>query len=73
MKPDGLSVLVLEKARKKFGEPEEASGEEEKSAPSFAISEASQKVHAAFKGDDANALGQALGEFFDIYSSKSKS
>jgi len=70
MKPDGLSVLVLEKARKKF---EEASGEEEKSAPSFAISEASQKVHAAFKGDDANALGQALGEFFDIYSSRSKS
>lgn len=66
MKANGLSVLVLEKAKKKFAKTEESNDSK------FALTEASQKVHSAFKGDDADELGQALSEFFDIYSSQPK-
>ena len=65
MKADGLSVLVLEKAKKKFSEPK---GDDDSK---IAMKEASKKVHSAFKGEDSDELGQALGEFFDIYSNKS--
>lgn len=64
MAANGLSVLVLEKAKKKFSKPEK--GEDSK----IAMKEASKKVHSAFKGEDSEALGNALGEFFDIYSSQ---
>ena len=66
MKANGLSVLVLEKAKKKFSVPEKDVDS------AIAMKEASKKVHAAFKGEDSDALGGALGEFFDIYSAKSK-
>ena len=66
MKANGLSVLVLEKAKKKFSESDDSDDGK------IAMQEASKKVHSAFKGDDSDALGQALGEFFDIYSSQSR-
>ena len=66
MKGSGLSVLVLEKAKKKF------SGSEDSDDGKIAMQEASRRVHSAFKGDDSDALGQALGEFFDIYSNQSR-
>ena len=66
MKGSGLSVLVLEKAKKKFSGPEDSDDGK------IAMQEASKKVHSAFKGDDSDALGQALGEFFDIYSNQSR-
>ena len=66
MKANGLSVLVLEKAKKKF------SGSDDSDDGKIAMKEASKKVHSAFKGEDSEALGQALGEFFDIYSNRSK-
>lgn len=66
MAANGLSILVLEKAKKKFSKPEKGEGSD------IAMNEASKKVHAAFKGEDSNALGQALGEFFDIYSAQPK-
>ena len=66
MAANGLSVLVLEKAKKKFSEPK---GDDD---GKIAMKEASKKVHSAFKGEDSEALGQAIGEFFDIYSNKSK-
>jgi|GEM_PF-5759878 hypothetical protein len=66
MAANGLSVLVLEKAKKKFSEPKGDDGSK------AAMKEASKKVHSAFKGEDSEELGQALGEFFDIYSNQSK-
>ena len=66
MKNAGLSVLVLEKAKKKF-----AKSDDDAKHSGMGLKEASKKVHAAFRGDDSDALGEALGEFFDIYSNRS--
>ena len=65
MAKGNLALLVLEKAKKKYGEPK--SGGQK----NVGKSEASKKVMSAFKDGNSDALGQALGEFFDIHSSGS--
>tara|TARA_Y100000114_G_C11756060_1_gene326895 strand:- start:1312 stop:1515 length:204 start_codon:yes stop_codon:yes gene_type:complete len=65
MAKGNLTLMVLEKAKQKFGESKEPDARE------IGKSEASKKVLSALQGGDADALGQALGEFFDIHSSGS--
>lgn len=65
MAKGNLALLVLEKAKKKYGEPKSGGNK------NVGKSEASKKVMSAFKDGDSDALGQALGEFFDIHSSGS--
>ena len=66
MAKGNLALMVLEKAKQKYGESEEPD------TKNVGKSEASKKVLSAFQSGDSDALGNALGEFFDIYSSQSK-